>query len=349
MVRVALKSFALVTILFAASIFSHSQNNPSAGVQQALAWLPPDTQTVIAADLERGPAVTVNQLFRAKQNDTNPQLATKELWEQFTGLPLRLFQTKGGAVADMFTGQRIVWALEGSRQFRAPSGLGEMPFEGCEIAMFANDISSGRRKFLSSAKSFGMATEQIEGQAVSSYPEKKEDDTWTIYVAFPRPKMVLLATNRDYLQQVLARMKQPGATSALPSSLPEWKYVNTGNPFWAVRHFDKGQSSGDPTSPFGGKRLANVQDDQAVGVTFNFDPSKGSTATVTFLSGDPAISQKLKAFIPSGEEEGPKEWNVSFRDLAAGVAEASFQLPRQEGVSRFILFLQALLGHATYW
>ena len=144
-------------------------------------------------------------------------------------------------------------------------------------------------------------------------------------------------------------MKQPGATGALPSSLPEWKYVNTGNPFWAVRHFDKDRASDDPTSPFGGKRLANVQDDQAIGVTFNFDPSKASTATVTFLSGDPVINQKLKAFIPSGEEEGPKEWNVSFHDLAPGVVEASFQLPRQEGVTRFILFLQALLGHATYW
>src|SRR5437763_12153455 len=108
MVRVALKSFALVTLLFAASIFSHSQNNPSAGVQQALAWLPQDTQTVIAADLERGPAVTVNQLFRAKQDDTNPQLATKEWWEQLTGLPLRLLQRQGGAVTDSCTGEGIV-------------------------------------------------------------------------------------------------------------------------------------------------------------------------------------------------------------------------------------------------
>src|SRR2546421_8969504 len=51
---------------------------------------------------------------------------------------------------------------------------------------------------------------------------------------------------------------QPGTTGALPPSLPEWKYVNTGNPFWAVRHFDKGQASADPTSPFGGKDRKSV-------------------------------------------------------------------------------------------
>ena len=343
------KPLLLIAALFAGAIFSHAQTRIKADIQQAISWLPSDTETVITTNLENGPDLTPPQLFNTeKENESNPQVSTKELWQRFAAIPLRRFDSKGGLIAGMFKGRRLQWAIEGSRHFRDPAGLGEMPYEGCEIVVFKDDISVNRRSFLNSAKTIGFTTEEIEGQAVATYQEKMEADVWTILVAFPRTKMVLIATNRDYLQQVLARMKSPGNSKALPIDLPEWKHVNVEAPFWGLRHFDKGQAAQDPTSPFGGKKIANVKDDQAIGVTFSFDPAKSSTATVTWISGDTAIGQKFKAFIPSGDE-GTNEWNASVREVSPGIVESSYQLPRDEGVNRFLLFRGALMGHATYW
>jgi hypothetical protein len=80
---------------------------------------------------------------------------------------------------------------------------------------------------------------------------------------------------------------------ALPDSLPEWKHVNTGAQFWAVRHYRKRGTETDPTSPFNGA-WGKTSDPQAIGLTFHFDPDQSKTATITYLSGDENSLQRFK-------------------------------------------------------
>jgi len=84
----------------------------------------------------------------------------------------------------------------------------------------------------------------------SVFEQKLENDLWTIYVSFPQNNVVLVATNRSFLQEVLVRMRGKEGQRALPDSLPEWKYVNRNSQFWGIRHFDRTQAKMDPSSPF---------------------------------------------------------------------------------------------------
>ena len=43
--------------------------------------------------------------------------------------------------------EKVLLALEGSRNFRFPTALGEGPFQGCGIVVFAGDITASADSF----------------------------------------------------------------------------------------------------------------------------------------------------------------------------------------------------------
>ena len=173
-----------------------------------------------------------------QSEDEDRAITDKELATTFEELPLALFQFKNGLLTKHLAGKPIALALEGARHFRSPAGLGEMPFEGCAI-VFSEGLRSEITSFAKEARSSGAKVEQIEDQEISVFQEKLEGDTWTTFVAFPSENVVLVATNRNYLAEVLARLRSHNSQRALPDDLPEWKYVDTNARFWGLRHYDK--------------------------------------------------------------------------------------------------------------
>jgi hypothetical protein len=246
-------------------------------------------------------------------------------------------------------GEKILLALEGSRHFRAPSGLGEGPFQGCAIAIFADDITARANSFLKDSSATALRTEQIEGQQVTVFQEKREQDVWTTFVAFPKANVAVAATDEKYLQDVLARLAGKRGPRALPEDLPEWKYVNSHAAFWALRHYDNVGAEADPTSPFGGKKAANIPDDQAIGLTFSFDPAISKTATVTYLSGNANILQNVrKNLFPIETEPGAREMHIRYGQMGSGAVEGAYDLEHIESAEIFVFVLETLLGHAIY-
>lgn len=195
----------------------------SGDLARVISLLPADTETVTVAN---GPFVlTASSLG---QNDGKDRaISDKELAGNFEELPLALFQFKNGLLAKRLEGKTINLALEGARHFRPPARLGEMPFEGCAIAVFADNIHNEVASFTKDAQSSALKVERIEDQDVQVFQEKLELDTWTTFVAFPNEHVILVASDRNYLVEVLARLRGKIGQRALPSDLPEWRYVNT--------------------------------------------------------------------------------------------------------------------------
>lgn len=312
----------------------------------ALSWLPADTETLIVAN---GPFV-IPQPQNAEEETESRRLSPQEIREAFESFPFGLVGLQQGVLEKKLKGREVAFAIEGARSFRSPSGLGEMTYEGCDIVVFAHDVISLGAAFMEDSKGVATKFEEVEGQRVAVFEEKMEEDIWTTMVAFPKGNVLVVATNRDYLRGVLARMGSKGGPRALPDGLVEWEYVNIKDHVWGLRHYDKKQAEMDPSSPIGGEKPANFPDDDAIGIVFKFDAEQGRTATITYLSKAKDVLAVVKAglFPPGSEEDSVLDLRIRYREIAPGVVRGSFDLVHSEPVWYFTFVLMAALGHGVY-
>jgi hypothetical protein len=314
--------------------------------EHVLAWLPADTETLLIA---RGPFWMSN--FQIGQEVyTNHEVTSEELEKDFEGMTLQLFNSTNGLLEKHLRGKKVLFALEASRHFRPPTGLGELPFEGCAVAIFRDDLDDRRDAFMKEAAQKAIRIEEIEGQKVAVFEEPSEQDIWKSFIAFPQKGVVLAATNEQFLREMLSRMRSPERERALPSSLPEWKYVNTRAQFWGVRHFDKQQAKEDPTSPFGGRKSANLPDDGAIGLTYQCRASKERKVTLTYLSNSGAEIGKIEEgrFPSSSEPEDTAGLHIQRRELQPGVIQSTYDLSRSRPLDLFFFVFMGSVGHAIY-
>jgi hypothetical protein len=312
----------------------------SSKVQQALSWLPADTEVVLVTNTPfQMPA------YNQESSGQSQEIPIAELREQFEVLPLERFGAVGGLVQKYLKGQRVELAIEGSRHFRPPADHGESLYEGCAIAILADGSRLG--SFASASEGIELKTEQLAGQKVMSFDEQVQEDVWTTLIAFPNPSTVIACTERSYLTEVLERMNGKAGPRALAATLAEWKYVDTSAPFWGLRHYDRSQAKLDPSSPFAGQTAVNLPDDQAIGVTFVFDPGKGKTATISYLSATKDIQKVEKDLLSMDVGPGAAQGlGVRYRELNPGV-EASYNLTMRRPVGYFFLVLTGMFGQGV--
>lgn len=308
-------------------------------IDEVLWWLPPDTETVSVA---RGP-------FKAPQPSERPAPISPGdyLDRVLTAYQLGILQTvRAGRFYKGIAGSTVKFSVDGSRKFRAPTGLGSMRYEGCAITVFESGMAPSRSARINEMTQFANGVQTIAGERVMMFEEKLEEDVWKIYVAFPASNVLLCATNQEFLTQVLNRMQRKEAKRALPEDLPEWKQVNTNARFWAVRHYDRSNTLFDPSTPVSGnKRPASWADEQAVGIVLEFDPDRSKAAvTVKYLS---ANKDALKVFSDEHTKIG-QGFKPVIRLLEPGVVEMIVPFDGKDagGISLLVLF--TLLGHSVY-
>ena len=319
---------------------------PAVDIQQMLSWFPADTETIIVAN---GPFGMSNfQIAEDKNRDR--EISTPELEKTFESLALVLVNFKNSILEKHLEAHSVVLVVEGSRHFRPPHDLGETPYEGCTIAVLTDKPTIDSDLLMKNLAKTALRIEEVEGEKVAVFQEKLESDLWTSFVTFPQKGVVIVATNHDYLQTVLERMHGQRGARALPASLPEWKYVNKQAQFWGLRHFVRGQEQSDPTSPFGGKKSANLPDEQAIGIVFNYDRRKSGTATITYLSDDKNILPKIERelFPSDSEPQATKDLHIRYRELEPGVVEGFYELRHAEPIDWFFFVMMGYLGHAVY-
>jgi hypothetical protein len=315
-------------------------------LNQVLSWLPVDTETLLGAN---GPFVWDP---KALSNDPPSQerLTPTELEMQSRMFPLTLLNFKNGGLGEFIKDKTLSLAIEGSRHFRPPGGLGLMRYEGCLVMIFVPTVSLDGAAFMRTAANSAVRFEERNGTRVAVFEERSENDTWTTFVGFPRRNVAIVATNLDYLVGLLDRMRGTPATRALPPNLSEWKHVDTKAPVWGVRHYQKQGAELDPSSPLLGQNAANVSDANAVGVTFSFALAAERTATVDYLSTNTDARRILSGYLmmEDAATAAPREFQMRLRQPAAGVLEASIDLSATEAIQRLLFGLMAMVGHAVY-
>jgi hypothetical protein len=324
----------LVTALFALLVLAANvqpQQRPpessAVGIKEVLWWLPPDTETILVTQVPvrpmNGPLVDEMANLSAQVNLGDATYA-KTMMRHLQSAPLKA-------------------TLEGSRHFTPPSGLGDMRYEGATMYLFAKPLDANGNALMTELKKTALSVDRIQGFTVLEFRDKIEDDIWSSYIAVPRPDILLQATNREYLKELLGRVVTHPGERALPDVLPEWRWVDTNSPFWAVRHYRHDHSKDDPTSPFRKSPSGIALDIDALGLTAHAS-SDGRTVVVYFLSRAAAPEKVAdRIFTHTGDGVRP-----AFRKAGDGAIEVRFTATDGEHLSMFLFYLFAALGHATY-
>ena len=315
--------------------------------EQLLGWLPADTEEITV-----GTGSFVIPKVKPggdDEDEKNKPISQEDLRLLGHTLALGSFGFGDSLLMKHLKGQTVLLSLEGSRHFRPPSGLGQMLSEDCAIAVFAGNQTNNYRAFSRDPKAASFRSMTIEGVTVMSFQEKLEEDIWTFYAAMPQPNIITVATNEDYLREVLRRMHGAAGPRALPDTLPEWKYVDRQSPAWALRHYDRSQAAMDPSSPYGGEKSANHPDDDAIGIVFQLVPSGDMRVVIRYLSSPKGARMLIPNIFAAGDEpETTKAMQIRTREIVPGVVEGSYRLASSDALSDFLFGLLGAFGHAVY-
>jgi hypothetical protein len=212
---------------------------PSPAITDLIWWLPPDTETLTVArpqsDAVKGPLKSLLPVLSGA--------AAEAYW----------YDEKFSKVLDaQLHTARAITIVEGRRNCQPPGGEGESVCEGAGLFLFPEPLPDGDA-LIRALERAGGKNELFEGVHVVSFHETGEPldaGVFDFFITIPRPDVLVIATNREYLRQVLRRTATREGERALPSSLPEWQWVDTGADYWALRHFRHEHAATDPTSPF---------------------------------------------------------------------------------------------------
>jgi hypothetical protein len=350
---------ALIAIAAPVSLVADSPQSPKPSTgstdravdeKDLIWWLPADTESVVAA---RGPFLIPTGSDKTS-DENDPAWFTRkttpaEIRAAFEALPLEVFYDLD--LTKMLKGSTVAYALQGSRHFRSPQAGSEvMEFEGCSIIVFEKALDKQVNTIEQTVAKNGARSETIGGTRVLVTEEKSEESVSTDLLAFPRSNVLLVANNRNYMQEVLARMAQKKASRALPDQLPEWGFLDANARFWGLRHYDPTQAKLDPTSPFGEDRTFDPGDPKAIGVLFALDPKNEQSLVMTSLTGDEA---QVKAEASSGKRVSEPQEGVRFevkvRSPKPGALEYIFTLDRSSTLDYSILSIEFVLGRGMYF
>ena len=329
----------LFLVAFACTVAAQDVRNPDQ--EQLLSWLPADTESVVAA---RGP-FAIAAAWSEDEEKLGRSVPLKMVRAAFQQLPLELLYGEHPDVSKALRGETVLLSMQGSRHFRNPKGgLEVMDFEGCSITVFTNNVGTKL------AAVMGRATrrEGIAGVNVYVFHEKMYGAEWDRFVALPLPNLLLLASDRSYLQEVLERIAGKSGERALPATLPEWRYVMQGARYWGLRHYDRSQAKLDPTSPFGDVRAFTERDDKAIGFAFAVDPTDERSAIMTSISDDPSKSNAAQKGHKVASPEQGVRLEIRLQSPAAGVVQQVWKLNQGEALSYFILETMVALGRGMY-
>jgi hypothetical protein len=207
----------------------------SACASRALAWLPEDTDSIVA-----GQSFTIS-----------PQMVGKALLESEKPFA-EMMATRGlGVLTDLdakclqpILNRKIELALRGNRNFDWVSGsLPTHRSESCSIIVFEKPLAAAEKQVIDALRAGAETTRKIAGREVFVFPASRQmrhDRAWTwrgnlgIFIVLIAPETLLCATSDSYLEDVLKRVDARAERAAIPENLNVWTHVDPRAPAWMV-------------------------------------------------------------------------------------------------------------------
>lgn len=269
----ALKLLAVITITLNLSLSCQAATHrPSENMREAINNLPAASETLM-----------VWQDFNLPERNGEPgrKRVGQEgvpgfLFERVQGWALLpMAEVDDGSLYDLLAGCKITFALEGAGNFRPVEGNTSYLFDGCHLIQFQNSLPDAFAQKLAQVRSDHFAYGNSE---ISACKTKWGDVDHVVYIALPQTNLLLMAMDKPSIQEALDKISAKSTLGAqksdhnhsgdkqsqiFPNSLPEWRYTDTSQHIWGLRHF-KDQTNDNMSPLVKGSRM---EDDKAVGAT----------------------------------------------------------------------------------
>ena len=301
----------------------------TAEMWKIIGWLPSDTEILMVA---RGPFTSPDfygqrDLLNDDDVELRDQVSAKEIATAFELESVLAMAYLPEALIKRLRSQNVALAVRGLRHpHDSPTGEGLLQSEGCLILVFENNELDPDLLSAPTESDSEITQQVIAGHSVLVIQDNEE----RVYIVHPRGNTLIIATDHNYLEQLLIRIGERSSRRALPSSLPEWTHVDTNARFWALRHYDHIRADEDPTSPFNKNAEETGQDPQAIGITFSLDP--GKPGLITYFTGDKNVLARFKSPYDEIEPEF-KAAGSSYQEVEPGVLQISFPLTDANSIS----------------
>jgi hypothetical protein len=254
----------------------------SPSIETILKWLPADSNNVFVAT-------------NGGKNDDSPKRS--KFLDSAIGIPSSLVDCLPNCeLRNSLTPEKLTSAVQGIRTFSQSLTAGDRPFLGAQILLYDEKLASViKQQFCVFSKS-ASSTTQIRGQQVSVIGLNEEmADCQKLYICTPDAGIVIVATDKEYLNELLKRRIECASESAVFHLFPEAAFVDASSPIWAIRKFvvTGNVSNVDSTSPLHLPASSNrlvPHDPDAVGIVFWFDETK-KLATILYISPSPSSLQ----------------------------------------------------------
>jgi len=189
----------------------------------------------------------------------------------------------------------------------------------CQICVFEAPPGDLGDAFMASLKALGAEEEAIGDAKVTRLEHRLQtqvgEEHWTTLVARPRADMLLFANDRDFLAELLERMKTKREERALPEHLPEWKHLDMTARQWAMRHYTNAES------PF-------------IGVVYSVQA--GDVAKVLCLCREDVSPDFARAWWPATEAPEGSGGHHEVRVLAHDLVELTFAVRKKSALIEFV-------------
>ncbi len=195
-------------------------------ILEFLRWLPADTETVAVTQ------VPIVLPAEKEWYEPEPEYFTRRV-SDYCGLLPGYTWAKG---------LKLDRVVSGSRNFRTPTNMGASLFDGCSVMVIAEDSPISDRQIMQEASINCDFKEREFGLEILCFKKQIMDDAWTFYMCSVSPDIILWASDRRYLYELLARRKAKTARQAFLPSSELWRNLDVRSDFFALRDFRKCKS-----------------------------------------------------------------------------------------------------------
>jgi len=210
------------------------------------------------------------------------------------------------------------------------------------VIMFAEPLGDRLQPVTS-----GLDKEDWSGNTVFLLSTEREGSLRTtpeqlnLFVTQLGPNVLVTATDRTSLHNLLERRSSLQTDRALHGGLPEWREVDVTSPVWAMRHYKHAYDPQTKGSALSLGPLEELDDPKAVGLVYNAQRI-GTAQKLYYLSNNKRIAEFTRHHW-EWKEEGLATPKV--RRRSKGVVEVTVPTPSAEATLSFYLLLLSSFGY----
>jgi len=218
--------FAFALCLGSAQSVSCEETEYVQEVKRLIRWLPAETESLMV--LKGDPC------GQDKSEGFDPSFPC--------GTVGALHVIRKGKFRKQFVDRTVVLAANASCRFRgSKKRLSMIHYSGCQVVVFEKEMKDAADDLLKTMAADADESLTIKGREVLLFKEKHNRDDWTFFVTFPTPRVLLVATDKDYLRDLLKRIDDVPEDSFLKDERLEAALPLNAD-LWAVRRYKGGPS-----------------------------------------------------------------------------------------------------------